>query len=506
MVREVEKGELNMRQNFGVAKNGYTLSGWYLEGAPNPIDYLEVTEDCDVYGKWEKAEYITVTIDQSYLNKSPLTYKVQLDMDKNAFLTLPKIDDKNDVYNHVFGCTYGYSTRKPRGKFGTIEYYGGTECKFTKDVTLYRVLNKYGGGDGTKKNPYIIDYYDQLLYLAENKAVGFFKQTADIKFPVNTNREPICTVDISDGYEDKYYDLFVYDGGNYTIKNLSGEGGLFGTLAASAVKNVRISGANITVKNGNGGILCNEITSYAFGKYGTGNSRIQNCTVSDCKITGENAENIGGIVGFGGNVEYCLAEKVTINGTCEAAGGIAGNACTVKGSLSNSVSVSGNILAAGGIAGTSYGAEIYESADDFTFVGGDITGCGVRTFTSTAVNSGGIVGLSTACSDSFIKSCYAANIYLNGENNGGISGADGDKNYRHRAAYVIIDNTNGYAFIGGDNPRSTTKMMVLSVPADSGLTVDGVLSVLNASGSGFDGWKRKSGINSGYPYPSGITF
>ena len=60
--------------------------------------------------------------------------------------------------------------------------------------------------------------------------------------------------------------------------------------------------------------------------------------------------------------------------------------------------------------------------------------------------------------------------------------------------------------IGGEKVRSISKRMVLSVPADSGLTVDGVLSVLNASGSGFDNWERSENKNGGYPYPSKITF
>ena len=48
--------------------------------------------------------------------------------------------------------------------------------------------------------------------------------------------------------------------------------------------------------------------------------------------------------------------------------------------------------------------------------------------------------------------------------------------------------------------------MVLSVPADSGLTVDGVLSVLNAAGSGYGNWTRSDDKNGGYPYPSKIKF
>ena len=153
-----------------------------------------------------------------------------------------------------------------------------------------------------------------------------------------------------------------------------------------------------------------------------------------------------------------------------------------------------------------YGAEIFDDGDKSYMSGGTIIGCGVRTFTSKATNSGGIVGTATADTNSaYIKSCYAANIYLNGENNGGIVGADG-KYKAHRIVYCLVDNANGYAVVGGDRVRSISKRMVLSVPADSGLTVDGVLSVLNAAGSGFDNWERSENKNGGYPYPSKITF
>ena len=152
------------------------------------------------------------------------------------------------------------------------------------------------------------------------------------------------------------------------------------------------------------------------------------------------------------------------------------------------------------------GTEIFDDGEKSYMSGGTIIGCGVRTFTSKATNSGGIVGTATADTNSaYIKSCYAANIYLNGENNGGIVGADG-KYKAHRIVYCLVDNANGYAVVGGDRVRSISKRMVLSVPADSGLTVDGVLSVLNASGSGFDNWERSENKNGGYPYPSKITF
>ena len=509
-VIEAEIGStLDMLDDFGVTKDGEIVSGWYFENSPVRVEDLDVSGDCDLYAKWQSATYITISVDQSYLNKADIEYKMPLDMTGYAKLTLPVVDDKNDIYNSVFGCTYGYSTKKQNGDFGTIEYYGGVESKFSKSTKLYRVLNEYGGGKGTAKNPYIISYYDQLLRLSEQGAKGYFIQTADIAFPRNTDRNPISTKKITRGYENKSYDYFVYDGNGYSIKSVSGSGGLFGTIAAGTIQNVVVDGANIKAgKNKNLGVICNGVASYAYPSnnideyFSTGNTRIIGCKVLNSKITADGAENIGGICGFGGDISDCMADGIAVSGG-KSIGGIVGNACTVTGCIANNITVSGSAVSAGGIAGTAYGVELYNSGEKPHYAGGSIIGCGVRTFTSTAENSGGIVGTATAHNVSaYIKSCYAANIYLNGTNNGGIAGADGNEN-GHKILYCIVDNANNYPVIG-KRTRSSAKTMILSVPADTGLTVEGVLSVLNAKSSGYGYWERSDSVNGGYPYPCRI--
>lgn len=509
-VIEAEIGStLDMLDDFGVTKDGEIVSGWYFENSPVRVENLDVSEDCDLYAKWQSATYITISVDRSYLNKEPLEYKAALDMTGNAKLTLPVVDDKNDIYNSVFGCTYGYSTKKQNGEFGTIEYYGGVESKFSKSTKLYRVLNEYGGGKGTAENPYIISYYDQLLRLSEQGAKGYFVQTADIAFPRNTDRNPISTKKITRGYENKSYDYFVYDGNGYSIKSVSGSGGLFGTIAAGTIQNVVVDGANIKAGNNkNLGVVCNEVVSYVYPSnntdeyFSTGNTRIFGCKVLNSKITADGAENVGGICGFGGDISNCMADGITVSGG-KSIGGVVGNACIVTGCIANNITVSSSAVSAGGIAGTAYGVELFNSGEKPHCAGGSIIGCGVRTFTSTAENSGGIVGTATAHNVSaYIKSCYAANIYLNGTNNGGIAGADGNEN-GHKILYCIVDNANNYPVIG-KRTRSSAKTMILSVPADTGLTVEGVLSVLNAKSSGYGYWERSDSVNGGYPYPCRI--
>ena len=507
---EAEIGStMDMLDDFGVTKDGEIVSGWYFENSLVRVEDLDVSEDCELYAKWQSATYITISVDRSYLNKADIEYKMPLDMTGYAKLTLPVVDDKNDIYNSVFGCTYGYSTKKQNGDFGTIEYYGGVESKFSKSTKLYRVLNEYGGGKGTAENPYIISYYDQLLRLSEQGAKGYFIQTADIAFPRNTDRNPISTKKITRGYENKSYDYFLYDGQGHSIKNISGDGGLFGTIAAGTIQNVVVDGANIKAGNNkNLGVVCNEVVSYVYPSnntdeyFSTGNTRIFGCKVLNSKITADGAENVGGICGFGGDISNCMADGITVSGG-KSIGGVVGNACIVIGCIANNITVSSSAVSAGGIAGTAYGVELFNSGEKPHCAGGSIIGCGVRTFTSTAENSGGIVGTATAHNVSaYIKSCYAANIYLNGTNNGGIAGADGNEN-GHKILYCIVDNANNYPVIG-KRTRSSAKTMILSVPADTGLTVEGVLSVLNAKSSGYGYWERSDSVNGGYPYPCRI--
>lgn len=80
-VQVVEKeigSTVDMLDSFGVFKDGYSVEGWYLENSPVRLESLYLSEDCDVYAKWQTAKYITITVDRSYLNKKAETYKVML--------------------------------------------------------------------------------------------------------------------------------------------------------------------------------------------------------------------------------------------------------------------------------------------------------------------------------------------------------------------------------------------------------------------------------------------
>ena len=156
---KVKAGErLDLLDDFGFEKDGYIVSGWRFDYSSdkNTISNLKVTENITLIAVWSKAKYITVTIDRSYLGKAALKEKVAINLRGEAMYTPPQINNRNDPYNYAPGCTYGWTTKKTTGEFGNIEYFGGEEYALTKDVTLYRVLAEYGGGKGTKDEPYLI--------------------------------------------------------------------------------------------------------------------------------------------------------------------------------------------------------------------------------------------------------------------------------------------------------------------------------------------------------------
>ena len=149
-----------------------------------PAESVNVAEDGLIIPKQDEitgnVEQITVTIDRSYsaVPVEDLQLKGAVIKGK-ANILLPEFD-KTDFFTHVPGYSWGF-TSDPNGK--KIEYYGGQAYDFTEDTRLYRVLVKYGGGSGTKDDPYRIDYYDQLELMSEEKAQGLFQADCGHFFP-----------------------------------------------------------------------------------------------------------------------------------------------------------------------------------------------------------------------------------------------------------------------------------------------------------------------------------
>ena len=422
-------------------------------------DGMIIPEQADISAD---AEQITISIDRSYsaVPTEDLQIKGEV-VDGVAYITLPEFD-KTDFFTHVSGYTWGFSTN-PDGK--KIEYYGGSTYSFSKDTKLYRVLVKYGGGSGTKDDPYLINYFDQLELMGEEKARGYFKQTEDIIFPAWSSHKPIDTV--NELKSDPQSEYFEYDGNGYVIQSLDNP--LFGTISGAVIKNVNIHNSFInTEKFKDYGFIACEVYNYRYetedGKsYETGETLIQHCSVSHSSINAEipQEENatesvqivtapvvippdlveydedgniiekttepepikvakhgeyaIGAITGLGGQIENCYVSDFGIFAYLDDyflyAGGISGKPANVVNSAVYYFSAQGNIFNAGGIAGSGSGAKMYNPTGKELpdFYGGNIQGCLARNIIfATETSAGGIVGeSSTDAENAVISNCYA---------------------------------------------------------------------------------------------------
>lgn len=413
----------------------------------------------------ENADQITVTIDRSYspVPVEDLQLKGAVHSGK-AKIQLPEFD-KEDFFNHVSGYSWGF-TSDPNGE--KIEYYGGKEYTFSQDTKLYRVLVKYGGGSGTKDDPYLIDYFDQLELMSEEKARGYFKQIADLSFPEWCEHKPIDTV--NELKADPKSEYFEYDGGGYLIEGLTQP--LFGKVSGSVIKNVNVRNAVIENREYKdyGAIVCN-VYNYRYkaedATYETGETLIQHCTVSHTsiilKIPAEEQPNgeaapvvttmevvppdlivydedgnpieattttepvadtktaeyaIGAISGNGGQIEDCYVQDFGIFNYLTDyilyAGGISGKPANVINSSVYYYSANGNIFHSGGIVGSAAGSSMYDADGKELpeYYGGNIQGCGAGLLIlKSELSAGGIAGIGgTKAEDALISNCYANKI------------------------------------------------------------------------------------------------
>lgn len=409
----------------------------------------------------EDAQQITVSIDRSYLAVPTEDLQLRAEViDGVANITLPEFD-KTDFFNHVPGYTWGFTT-DPNGT--KIQYYGGKTYPFEVDTKLYRVLVKYAGGAGTKENPYLIDYYDQLELMAEEKTRGYFKQIADITYPDYANHTAIDTVNELKGSPDSEY--FEYDGNGYTISNINSS--LFGTVSGAVIKNVTILDSRISTSEYKDiGFIVSKALNYSYTandgtKYTTGETLIQHCSVARSAIITEGFDSeapteepttesvevvapdvieydedgniieevevvtptktaeycIGAISGIGGTIKDCYVTDFDVE--CNLSdywlyvGGISGKPESVTNSVVYGFTTNGNIFNAGGIVGSASGTRMYDTLGNQLpqACGGNIKGCVSRYISLAAeVACGGIAGEATSNNkNAVISNCYAKSL------------------------------------------------------------------------------------------------
>ena len=306
-----------------------------------------------------------------------------------------------DRTGYTFG---GYSVKNANDEdITTTALYGTTLTIPASDITVSCIWETIPwAGEGTKENPYKIQYPSQLdLLVANNNPYYnvYFEQIADLVY---------------DGTENNYTSNCdfggQYDGGGYTISGInvnkpsSDYVGLFHKLIANpgsiegTIKNVVLDNSTFIGRTPVGGIV---------------GHLLNHCTVSNCRVKNtviSGSEDVGGIVGYQNsdtNVSNCSVESSEISGG-SIVGGIAGfnygtvSGCVYDADVSYNNSGSGDRF--GGIVGWNNA-----TVKDCLYTGSTIGG---RT------NMGAIIGLIDG-----YNPIYSNNYYTNIEL-GGIQGTD----------------------------------------------------------------------------------
>lgn len=288
---------------------------------------------------------------------------------------------------------------------------------------------------------------------------------------------------------------------NLNINNVSGNVGFFGGLAEGGkVHDLKFSDATITgdgssyagvVAGANLGIIdnCNVSNSKVSGNNAgaiTGNNSVQvnNCNVQDVTINGNYLA--GGISAYNyGKIEYCTVSgdntQIKATGSSSRAGGI-----VASNSEENNVSTSGRLLKcavekanisgvwAGGIAGeNAFGTVaqcvvyrsviIHESGQNSTRLGGVVgynargevvasysayTTVGAQDLNSEAM--GGIVGYNYS-SSAYVYGCYSTHVSLLGSAVKNIGAITGYNNGHVTSCYAVLpDGVTGITLIGNE--------------------------------------------------------
>ena len=338
-------------------------------------------------------------------------------------------------------------------------------------VQVFQFLPELLEGFTRDRFQYLIDYYDQLELLAQEKARGYFKQTEDISFPEWAEHKPINTVNRLKDAPDA--ECFVYDGGGFNIEHLTAP--LFGKVSGAVIENVNVKHSDVnTDQYSDFGFIVCQAYRYQYrtedgNALDTGETIIRYCTVSHSSFTAELPVNeretkpavteiitapvvdvpdgiivyddegnvisetqdtteppiveptkqgefaVGAITRLGGQIEDCYVEDFSISANLKQyilyAGGISGKPANVLNSVVYNFDTHGKIFNAGGIAGSIGGARLYDPKGKElpAQYGGSIQGCSVvGASMQTELAAGGIAGEgSTDADHALISNCYA---------------------------------------------------------------------------------------------------
>jgi len=323
---------------------------------------------------------------------------------------------------------------------------------------------------GSEQNPFLVTNQATLRKVGTGTdgwtLSAHYKQTANISLtsdfaPIGTSTSPFTGN---------------YDGGNFTISNLTinasstGVQGMFGRIGSGAVvKNIKLQSSNITGAARTGAI--------AGENYGT----IQNCSIVNSVNINGHGNFTGGLVGYnlgGGVVENCVVEgastiiKHNTTSNNNSYGGVVGinaSGATIRNCTFKSVVNGGNSTYVGGIVGKNDGS-VQNCNSTGTITGRYTIGGIVGNNTGTIQNGGHTTGAVTATADNgwvggvvgensgTIDNVFCRSATIKGQNSvggvvgghGGTSGARMTRNsYSENVILMNSNNTSTAENFGG---------------------------------------------------------
>jgi hypothetical protein len=311
----------------------------------------------------------------------------------------------------------------PNGGRIDMGAYGGT-AEASKSLSISCFSGKYGGGDGTAGDPYLIFTAEQFDAIGAEPADWdkHFKLMADIDLSGYPGHElHLLGIDEASPFSG------VFDGDGHNISGLGRNstqeytsGALFGCLTGT-VKGVGLIDPNV------GGRLLYYTGSLVGDNHGT----ISNCYAHDVNVVGA-GWYAGGLVGRNmGTIADCNSTGLVHD---RSAGGLVGrNGGTIMGSRSAAV-VSADAIA-GGLVASNVSGTISNSCSTGTATGDDRTGGLVGnnyegTITccyssATVVGNDGVGGLVGENWQGLVTNCYSAANVKGDRLTGGVVGDSG---------------------------------------------------------------------------------
>lgn len=272
-------------------------------------------------------------------------------------------------------------------------------------------------GSGTSGDPYLIANVNNLFWLTQNSSSwgSYFSQTASIDISESNTWNSNAGFTPIGNVSTKF--TGTYDGGNCTITGLSIDRtgdytGMFGYVNLGTIKNLKLSGASVTVSSSVDG----RCTLIGYGDKPT----VDNVTIIGGSITANGTKpyvggSAGWVAGTGGSITNCRSSAsvtCTVTDGVALVGGLLGN---VSSKTITDCSSTGSVTATnGGRIGGFVG-----SID-----GSTVSKCYARGDVSAKNEAGGFAGYTSTVS---IADCYATgNVSIGGSDNtaGGFIGYD----------------------------------------------------------------------------------